>query len=77
MKKEDFLLLLDELIEVEPGTLTGQEKLQYLESFDSLAAVGFIALTDEKFGIILSPNKIANCKTIEDLIALVGDKITP
>ena len=77
MKKEDFLFLLDELIEVEPGTLTGKEILRDLEGFDSLTVVGFIAMVDEKFDVILSPNQIAKCEEIDDLIALLGDKIIP
>ncbi len=77
MKKEDFLFLLDELIEVEPGTLTGKEILRDLESFDSLAVVGFIAMVDEKFDVILSPNQIPKCEKVDDLIGLLGDKIIP
>jgi len=75
-KKKDFLLSLDELIEAEPGTLTGAEMLQGMDSWNSLTVVGFIALVDEQFGIILSPHKIAKSKTVDDLIALLDNQIT-
>lgn len=75
MSKKDFLLLLDELLETEPGTLTGVEMLETL-SWDSLAVVGLIALVDEQFDIALSPAKIGKCETVNDLIALLGDKVT-
>lgn len=74
VEKKDFLLSLDELLEAEPGTLTGAELLQDMDSWDSLAVVGFIALVDEH-GVTLSPNHIAKCKTVDDLIALLGDQI--
>lgn len=75
MSKKDFLLLLDELLETEPGTLTGVEMLETL-SWDSLAVVGLIALVDEQFDIALSPAKIGKCEAVNDLIALLGDKVT-
>lgn len=73
--KKDFLLSLDELIEADPGTLTGAEMLQGMDSWNSLAVVGFIALVDEQFGITLSPNQIAKSKTVDELMALLGDRI--
>jgi acyl carrier protein len=76
MQKTDFLLLLDELLELELNTLTGTEKLEGLETWDSLASIGFIALVDEKFDISLSASKLNACQTIDDLVALVSEKIT-
>jgi acyl carrier protein len=76
MERHEFLLSLDEVVELEPGTLKGDEKLEDLDGWNSLAVISFIALADEKCGISLQPSKIANCKTIADLIALLGDKIT-
>lgn len=76
MKKSEFLALLDELIEEEPGTLTGQEQLETIELWDSLTIVGFIALVDEHFDIVLSAKKVYDCQTIDDLVALAGSHVT-
>ena len=76
MKKREFLKLLDELIEIDSGTLTGAENLEDLESWDSYAVMGFIALVDEKFEITLFPKRIAESKTVDDLIDLLGNKVT-
>jgi len=72
MSKQKFLLLLDELFEEDPNTLTGDERLQDIEIWDSLTALGFIALVDEQFNIILSGNDIENCETVNDLVNLVS-----
>lgn len=75
IKKNDFLLSLDQLIEAKPGTLTGTENLQAMDSWNSLTFISFIALVDEQFGITLPPDKIAKSKTVDDLIALLGNHI--
>jgi len=57
MSRDELILRLDELLEFPPGTLTGAEKLEDLEKWDSLAMVGYMALVDEHFGIQLSPRQ--------------------
>jgi acyl carrier protein len=75
MTKQDFLRLLDELLEVEPGTIQGDEILSDLPKWDSLALMGFIALLDQHFALIVPASRITECKTVPDLVALVGDKV--
>ena len=75
MKKSEFLLLMDELIEADPGTLKGPEPLPEVEGWDSVAVMGFIALVDEQFELTLSPKRLAECRTIDDLVGLVGNHI--
>lgn len=77
MLKSKFLILLDEMLELEPLTLKGPEVLEAIESWDSLAVVGLIAMVDENFGVTLSPQKIFQSKTVDDIVALLGDQITP
>lgn len=75
MKVEEFFALLEEIIEADPGTINGAEKLKDLDGWDSLAIVSFIAMVDERFEITLSPRKIADSKLISDLVTLLGDNI--
>lgn len=75
MKRNEFLLLLDELLELEPGTVKGSETLDSIESWNSLAVISFMALVDEHFGISLQPQQIAACTTVADLTGLLGDGI--
>jgi acyl carrier protein len=75
LKRNEFLLLLDEALELEPGTVKWSETLDSLESWDSLAVISFMALVDEHFGISLQPRQIAACTTVADLTGLLGDRI--
>jgi acyl carrier protein len=73
--KTQFLLSLDELLELDPGTLKGSEALDSLEGWNSLAMISLMALVDEHFGVSLRPRHIASCSTIADLVGLLGDRI--
>jgi len=75
MKKKELLLMFEEIVEADPDTLTGEELIEDLESWDSLAIVNLIALVDENFGITLSPEKIMNSKTVNELISLLDGYI--
>lgn len=72
MEKQKFLAELAEILEVPAGSLTGQEKLEDLEDWTSVAMVSFIAFADENFDKTLSPRDIAKCDTVDDLGKLAG-----
>ncbi len=76
MTKKDFFALLDELLENDPGTIRGGEALAGMARWDSLAVIGFIALLDQHFALSVPAVRIMDCKTVDDLAALVGDKVT-
>ncbi|HYC02653.1 MAG TPA: acyl carrier protein [Azospirillaceae bacterium] len=75
MNRKDFLLALDEMLELDPGTLQGPEVLKEIDSWDSLAVISFIALADEKFNVVVEGEKLAAAKTVDDLLALVADHV--
>lgn len=72
MNGQDFLRALDEMLELEPGTLTGTEALDDLEGWDSLAVISFIALVDEKLGQVVAGERLAKARTVADLLDLAG-----
>ena len=76
MKKSEFLRLLEEMLELDPDTLIGSETLKEVGKWDSVAVMGFIALVDEHFEIALAPKRLAECKTVDDLAGLVGDRLS-
>ena len=76
MNKKCFFLLLDELLEIDPGTIKGDEVLAHLPKWDSLAVIGFIALLDQHFSVSVPAARIMGCKTAADLAGLVADKLT-
>lgn len=72
MDRKEFLLALDEMLELDEGTLTGTEILDELEAWDSLAVISFIALVDEHFNVVVEGEKLASATTVADLLALAG-----
>lgn len=76
MTKADFLAQLDEILEYDAGTLTGDEVVKDLDGWDSLATLSFIAMVDEQLNLQLSGAQIAKAETVNDLVALVGDKVS-
>lgn len=72
MNRTEFLLALDEMLELDPGTLTGAEELETIDTWDSLAVISFIALVDEKLGHVVEGEKLVKARTVDDLLGLAG-----
>ena len=72
VSRVEFLNSLSEILEVPAGSLTGDERLEDLEDWTSMAMVSFIAFAHEHFGKTLSPRLFATCDTVDDLGKLVG-----
>lgn len=72
MTREQFLLSLDELLELDPGTLKGPEKLADLEAWDSLSIVSFMGIAKARADKTVAPKQIAACQSVEDLFVLLA-----
>lgn len=72
MNGVEFLRELEEMLELDSGALTGGEALADLEGWDSLAVISFIALVDEKLGLVVEGEKLARAKTVADLLEIAG-----
>jgi acyl carrier protein len=67
VSKTQLLEHLTQILEVPEGSLTGDEKLDDLQEWNSIAMMSFIAFADEHFNKILSPRQFAGCETVNDL----------
>ncbi|UKJ75892.1 acyl carrier protein [Azospirillum brasilense] len=76
MDRKEFLLALDEMLELDAGTLTGAEELESIDAWDSLAVISFIALVDERLGHVVEGEKLVKAKTVDDLLGLAGIAVT-
>lgn len=77
MPKTEFLELMDELFELDDGTIQGSDELNQIRGWSSLTFIGLIAMVDEECGVTLAPKSIMACQTVDDLIGLLGDAIEP
>ena len=60
--------LLADLFELEVSDFTPETSLDDLEEWDSLAAISYVVMMDEEFGIVANPNDIKNFKTVQDIL---------
>jgi len=70
LTRSEFLLQIDEILGLRPGTLQGHEKLEDLENWDSTALVSLIVLAENNNHARISPDQVVGCSTVADLLRL-------
>lgn len=75
MTKREFFAELEHLTQAVEGSIQGNEPLNHLPGWDSLAIITLIAIVDEKLGVPLTDAQIRSCRTTGDLVALFPGKI--
>ena len=70
MSRREFLLQLDAILGLKPGTLRGEEKLEDLENWDSTTLISLILLADSNNSTPISPEQVVGCSTVGDLLRL-------
>jgi acyl carrier protein len=72
MTREKFLLEMDEILGLPAGTLRGHEKLEDLETWDSIALINLIVLAETENNASITPDQVVTCSTVADLLRLAG-----
>lgn len=72
MSEKERIELLEDIMDLEPGTLHADDYLKNFEEWDSLTALTLISEMDERFGITLTGEQIKDFKTVSDVIAAMG-----
>ncbi len=72
MDKQLLIAGIEKLLERPPGSLKESERLTDLESWDSMAVIGFMAMVNDKFGVSVAPSALHKCETVNDLIELAS-----
>jgi acyl carrier protein len=75
MTREQFVRELESSLEIPVGTLMQARTLEDPSYWDSMSALTFMALADEKLDITLTGDQIVRCKTVDELLALLGDRL--
>ncbi|MBY6198455.1 acyl carrier protein [Vibrio hangzhouensis] len=65
MNSEQILELVKEVLELDDITL--ETELDD-DTWDSLAVVTYIALANDRYGLVLSPEKVIAAETVKDLL---------
>jgi len=72
MTRNKFLVEMDEILGLPAGTLHGDEKLDELETWDSIALINLIVLAETQNKASITPDQVATCATVADLLRLAG-----
>jgi acyl carrier protein len=74
MTRENLLREIERMVEVAPGTLRGPEELGGLPGWDSMTQLTFIVHVERALGLRVPATRVAACRTVHDLLALVEPK---
>ena len=72
MKDTELTALVEEILELEAGTVKLDDLLEGIE-WDSLANITFIAAIDSRLGRVVEADALNECKTVRDLGALIDE----
>lgn len=71
MTDEKKIALLEDMLELDAGTLTPETVLSSLDEWDSIALISFIALVDDEFDKVVKGSVVKEQKTVADLMKLM------
>ena len=75
MELKDFIVCFSEQFdETDISEITADTEYQELEEWNSLTALGIIALVKIKYGKSITGLEIRNAKTVKDLYDLISSK---
>jgi len=71
MSTQERIELLEEIMDLDAGTLKLEDVLADYEEWDSLTALTLISEMDERFGKKITGEEIKAFKTVADVIAIM------
>lgn len=71
MTVKEKLAILEDVMELDEGTLSTEDILDNYDEWDSLAAISLIAIMDERFHKILTGQDVKTFKTVSDVLSIM------
>jgi acyl carrier protein len=68
MTNQEKIVLLEDMFELDKGTITGDTLLSDIDNWDSMGKLSLIVLMDEEFSKKLTGTQIKELNTIEDIL---------
>lgn len=72
MTNQEKIALLEDMLELDEGTLTGHTALTEIEEWNSMAKLSLIVLMDEEFSKKLTGYQIKQFTTVQDILSFMG-----
>lgn len=71
MTEKEKLVMLEDILELDEGTLTSDTVLEDLDEWDSIAILSIIAMMDEEFSKSVKGTDIKACEKVSDLLSIM------
>lgn len=71
MTEKEKLALVEEVLELDEGTLKPDTKLADIDDYDSMAKLSLIVMFDEEFEKKVTGSVIKEFKTVKDILELM------
>ncbi len=72
MTNEEKIAMLEDMLELDGGTLAPETVLAEVEEYDSMAKLSLIVMMDEECGKKLTGEQIREFKTVQDILDFMG-----
>ena len=72
MSNQEKMALLEDMFEVDEGTLAPEMELSEIDNWDSMMKLTLIVLMDEECGKTLKSDDIKKFNTIQDILDFMG-----
>ncbi len=72
MSEREKLAMLEEMLELDEGTLEADTALDDIDEYDSMAKLSLIVLMEDEFGVKLTGDMIRGFETVGDIVNLMN-----
>ena len=72
MTQEEKIAMLENMLELEAGSLKPEMELSDIPEYDSMAKLSLIVMMDEEVGKKLTGEDIQGFKTVKDILDFMG-----
>lgn len=72
MTTEEKIALLEDMLELDNGSLKPETVLADIDEYDSMAKLSLIVLMDDEFSKKLTGEQIREFKTVQDILDFMG-----
>lgn len=72
MSEQEKLAMLEEMLEIDEGTLSPETALEDIDEYDSMAKLSLIVLMEDEFGVKLTGDVIRGFETVGDILKLMN-----
>jgi acyl carrier protein len=71
-----FILTLEQELQIATGSLSSTDQMSSIPEFDSLGRLSVISMCDSRFGFVLNIPEMDACATVSDFHSLVEKNAT-